>query len=67
MISREKITEIFCLADDFCKEFEVEMHKIALSDTNKKRIRIKIGSKSNTVACKPRFTPVTNRNNIFHL
>lgn len=34
MNSKDKITEIFCIADDFCKEFEVEMDKIALSDPN---------------------------------
>ena len=27
MITESKITEIFCIADDFCKEFEVEMAK----------------------------------------
>ena len=30
MITKSKITEIFCIADDFCKEFEVEMAKNAL-------------------------------------
>lgn len=25
MITESKTTEIFCIADDFCKEFEVEM------------------------------------------
>ncbi len=24
MITESKVTEIFCIADDFCKEFEVE-------------------------------------------
>ncbi len=24
MITKDKITEIFCIADDFCKEFELE-------------------------------------------
>lgn len=24
MITKNKITEIFCIADDFCKEFELE-------------------------------------------
>ena len=28
MITDSKITEIFCIADDFCKEFEVEMAKM---------------------------------------
>ena len=27
MITESKITEIFCIADDFCNEFEVEMAK----------------------------------------
>lgn len=27
MITDSKVTEIFCIADDFCKEFEVEMEK----------------------------------------
>lgn len=33
MITKSKITEIFCIADDFCKEFEVEIRKHALSST----------------------------------
>ena len=28
MITKDKITEIFCIADDFCKEFELETDKI---------------------------------------
>ena len=28
MITESKVTEIFCIADDFCKEFEVEMVKM---------------------------------------
>lgn len=27
MITESKVIEIFCIADDFCKEFEVEMAK----------------------------------------
>ena len=27
MITEDKVTEIFCIADDFCKEFDVEMAK----------------------------------------
>lgn len=30
MITECKVTEIFCIADDFCKEFEVEMAKNSL-------------------------------------
>ena len=32
MITKDKITEIFCLADDFCKEFDVEIEKLALQE-----------------------------------
>ena len=27
MFSKDKITEIFCIADDFCKELEKELQK----------------------------------------
>ena len=27
-----KVTEIYCIADDFCKEYELELNKKALSD-----------------------------------
>lgn len=30
MISEDKITEIFCIADDFCKEFDAEYSKLAI-------------------------------------
>lgn len=30
MITKDEITEIFCIADDFCKEFELEINKIGL-------------------------------------
>ncbi len=33
MITEGKVTEIFCIADDFCKEFEVEVAKKALTST----------------------------------
>ena len=35
IITKDKITEIFCIADDFCKEFELETDKIGLSERNK--------------------------------
>jgi hypothetical protein len=37
MITKDKITEIYCIADDFCKEFEQEIDKIALSEHNSKK------------------------------
>ena len=32
MISKNKVIEIICIADDFCREFEKEVAKKALSD-----------------------------------
>ena len=32
MISKDKVIEIFCIADDFCREFKKEVAKKALSD-----------------------------------
>ena len=29
-----KVTEIYCIADDFCKEYELELNKRALSLSN---------------------------------
>ena len=29
-----KVTEIYCIADDFCKEYELEVNKKALSLSN---------------------------------
>ncbi len=37
MIIENKITEIFCLADDFCKYFSSELKKYQLSDGKKHR------------------------------
>ena len=34
MISKDKITEIFCIADDFCKELEKEFAKKVLPDSD---------------------------------
>ena len=29
-----KVTEIYCIADDFCKEYELELNKKALCRVN---------------------------------
>ena len=29
-----KVTEIYCIADDFCKEYELELNKKALGRVN---------------------------------
>ena len=34
MISKDKITEIFCIADDFCKELEKNSQKKVLPDSD---------------------------------
>ncbi|MDD4535281.1 MAG: IS982 family transposase, partial [Prevotella sp.] len=39
MITKDKITEIFCIADDFCKEFEHEVDKMALPESDSKTHR----------------------------
>ena len=31
-----KVTEIYCIADDFCKEYELELNKKALRRVNRK-------------------------------
>ena len=35
MFSESKVTEIYCLADDFCKEFAVQQEKYMLEDKSR--------------------------------
>ncbi len=35
MITESKVTEIFCIADDFCKEFDGEITALSLSSPEK--------------------------------
>ena len=37
MFSDNKVTEIFCLADDFCKFFDSQVKKYTLTDQKSKR------------------------------
>ena len=39
MITNDKVTEIFCIADDFCKEFEKEIAKNSLKAPDGKKHR----------------------------
>jgi Transposase DDE domain. len=39
MLSKDKITEIYCIADDFCKEFEEEVKKHQITTDTGKRHR----------------------------
>ena len=39
MIAEDKVTEIFCIADDFCKEFEHEIAKNAVEPSPEARKR----------------------------
>ncbi len=36
MFSEAKVTKIYCLADDFCKEFALQQKKYMLEDKNRK-------------------------------
>lgn len=37
MITEDKVTELFCMADDFCKFFDAMMQKYTLKSDNKRR------------------------------
>ena len=41
MITTDKVIEIFCIADDFCKEYEKEIqnHQLQAGNVTKKRNR----------------------------
>ena len=51
MITEDKVTELFCIADDFCKFFDAMMEKYTIKEA-KKRIyhRDSTPSKSNVVS-----------------
>ena len=42
MITEDKVTEIFCMADDFCKFFDVMTAKYTLKPTGKRKYIIEI-------------------------
>ena len=37
MITEDKVTELFCMADDFCKFFDAMMEKYTLKSDTKRR------------------------------
>ena len=37
MITEDKVTELFCMADDFCKCFDAMMEKYTLKSDKKRR------------------------------
>ena len=37
MITEDKVTEIFCMADDFCKFFDAMVAKYTLKPTGKRK------------------------------
>ncbi len=37
MITEDKITEIYCMADDFCKVFDAQMKKYTIQPQNKRK------------------------------
>lgn len=36
MSSEAKVTKIYCMADDFCKEFVIQQEKYMIKDTSHK-------------------------------
>ena len=42
MFSEDKVTEIFCMADDFCKFFDAKMKKYTLPKTTKRAYHFKL-------------------------
>ncbi len=36
MITEDKVTELFCIADDFCKYFEAMMEKYTIKESKKR-------------------------------
>jgi hypothetical protein len=40
MFTPDKIIEIFCMADDFCKEFDLEAQKHQIQTLDKKKYHI---------------------------
>ena len=47
IITEDKVTEIFCIADDFCKVFDAQMEKYTIKSNSKRRYhRESIMSKS---------------------
>ena len=37
MITKDKVTEIFCIADDFCKVFDAQMGRYTIKSNTKRR------------------------------
>ena len=58
MITESKVTEIFCIADDFCKEFEIEVAKNALAESNSKCKFMQPYRKNASLECRSQFSPV---------
>ena len=43
MISKDKVTEIFCIIDDFCKEYNAEIEKNSLKAPGGRKLRRRKG------------------------
>ena len=51
MFPESKVTEIYCMADDFCKEFALQQEKYMIEDSKKKH-RNKPNRMSDAGGCK---------------
>ena len=43
MFTEDKVTEIFCMADDFCKFFDAMMSKYTIKEQKKRSLSIRAG------------------------
>ena len=65
MLTEDKITELFCIADDFCKEFDAEIKKNAVlpsADGKKRRNRASRMSQAEMITIMMAFHYNTFRN-----
>ena len=61
MLTNDKITEIFCIADDFCKEFAQEFKKFKMLPEDGKKHRKQTVFRKNIIGTKTLCSIATKR------